>query len=445
MEGKHTQFRWFILILLFIATTILYIDRAAFGLIIPELKDVNPELDNLRHGLIGASFLVAYGVFFLVMGRIIDLLGTKRGYLLSIAIWIVAVIGEAFAGTFVGFAFALFILGVGQSGSFPTAVKAIAEWFPQKDRAFAASIFNGGTNVGLILAPLVIGLIRNNTEHWQTAGFLWTIPISLIWVFLWMKYMSKPAESKRVSRLELDYINSGSNLDPIKKAKLRDILPHKGVWVIAVAKLMADPVWYFYLFWAPSYYYVKYGFVNIEQLAVPFASIYFFAWIISVLLGGLSSLFLRRGMDINLGRKLGLLVCAVFVVPIVFVTSISYKNENLDIFLLALAIGGHGGWSANIYSLMSDIFPKKATASIAGFGGFAGALSGAVIVYLVGSLTDSQLPKGTQEEIYQLRGELVEASSEIFIIIGGVYLVALLIMHLILPIFRPVHLDPKHE
>lgn len=429
MEEKSTNFRWFILVLLFIATTILYIDRSALGILAPmELQYKIPGWDKPKYGRIVASFMLAYALCFLIMGRIIDILGTKRGYLLSISIWGMAVIGHALARATNGFALARFILGVGQSGNFPSAVKAVAEWFPKKDRAFVISIFNGGTNVGVILAPLVIPFIVTKFNGDWRAGFLWTIPLSLAWIILWIKYMTKPSENKRVSRLELDYITCDNDLDRTEKANWRDILPHKGAWVIAFAKFMADPVWYFYIFWVPYFYHDINKPEGLIPMSLPIASIYLISWLISILIGWLSSWFFRKGMDINRGRKLGLLVCALLTLPIIYVPFT--EDKILHIFLIALAAGGHGGWSANIYSLMSDIFPRNATASVAGLGGFAGALSGGTAALLIGNYLGE---KGN------------EGYTTIFIIISVVYLITLLIMHLILPVFEPIVLKQKYQ
>jgi len=237
-----TNFRWLILGLLFIATTILYIDRSALGILAPELQKSIGWTEE-QYGIINSVFMIAYALCFIVMGRLIDTIGTRKGYLVSIGIWSIATLGHALSRSWIGFAVARFSLAVGQSGNFPSAIKAVAEWFPKKDRALAVGIFNGGANMGTILSPLIIPVLVLSFDNWRV-GFLWTFPISVIWVLLWMKYFRKPEQSSKVSAEELQYINSDSNGNE-KSARLgwKEILPHRGAWAIAVAKFMADPIW----------------------------------------------------------------------------------------------------------------------------------------------------------------------------------------------------------
>jgi ACS family hexuronate transporter-like MFS transporter len=418
---KSIQFRWFVLVLLFLATTILYIDRAALGILAPDLQK-SIGWSEEQYGYINTAFMIAYAICFLLMGSIIDRIGTKKGYLLSIGIWSVATAAHALAGRWIGFAIARFSLAVGQSGNFPSAIKAVAEWFPKKERALAVGIFNGGANMGTILAPLIIPGLVLMAGTWRVA-FLWTIPISLIWMVLWFFNYNRPGQHKRVSKEELAHINSDSeSTESSERLPWKAILPHKGAWAIAVAKFMADPIWWFYLFWGAKFLNEKFG-VNLKEIGLPFFTIYLVSWGMGILLGGFSSRLLKRGSSINRGRKLGMLACGICAIPVVFVPHTD--SLWLAIALISLAAGGHCGWSANVFSLMSDIFPKKATASVAGFGGFCGAVGGAITAFGVGKI---------------LQNVGVDGYTIPFLVAGCGYLIALLLIHLIVPKIEPLKL-----
>ncbi len=417
--GSKGNFRWFILSLLFLATTILYIDRSALGILAPDLQR-SIGWNEEQYGYINTAFMIAYAICFLVMGTVVDRIGTKKGYMLSIGIWSLATAAHTLAASWVGFAIARFSLAVGQSGNFPSAIKAVAEWFPKKERALAVSIFNGGANMGTILSPLIIPGLVLMAGSWRIA-FLWTIPISVIWLFLWSRNFKKPEHHKKVLAEELDYINSDSaSEEKMEKLPWKAILPHRGTWAIAVGKFIADPVWWFYLFWGAKFLNEKFG-VNLKEIGLPFFTIYLVSWGIGMALGWFSSKLLKGGMSINRGRKLGMLACAICAVPV----SLVPQTESLwvAVSLIALAAGGHCGWSANIFSLMSDIFPRRATASVAGFGGFAGAVGGAIIAFGVGKILQHIGPDG-----YDIA----------FLVAGAAYLFALLLIQLIVPKIRPI-------
>ncbi len=416
-----TNFRWTILSLLFVATTILYIDRSALGILAPELQKSIGWTEE-QYGIINSVFMIAYALCFILMGRLIDTIGTRKGYLVSIGIWSIAALGHALSRSWIGFAVARFSLAVGQSGSFPSAIKAVAEWFPKKDRALAVGIFNGGSNMGTILSPLIIPVLVLNFNNWRV-GFLWTFPISIIWVLFWLKYFRNPEQSPYVSAEELQYINSDSNENEnTEKVGWKDILPHRGAWAIAVAKFMADPIWWFYLFWGAKFLNEKFG-LNLKEIGPPFFIIYLASWGLGIFLGWLSSKLMKIGFSLNKGRKLGLLVCALFAVPVALVPHT--ENMWLSVGLIALAAGGHCGWSANVFSLMSDIFPKKATGTVAGFGGFAGAIGGAIVAFSVGKI---------------LQDIGTEGYAIPFAIAGCGYLVALLIIHLLVPKIKTINI-----
>lgn len=421
MDKRPTSFRWIILSLLFVATTILYIDRSALGILAPELQKTIGWSEE-QYGIINSVFMMAYAVCFIVMGTLIDKIGTRKGYLVSIGIWSIATLGHVFARSWVGFAIARFSLAVGQSGNFPSAIKAVAEWFPKKDRALAVGIFNGGANMGTILSPLIIPPLVMSFNDWRV-GFLWTFPISIIWVLLWLKYFRKPEQSPHVSAEELQYINADSTENEnVEKVGWKDILPHRGTWAIAVAKFMADPIWWFYLFWGAKFLNEKFG-LNLKEIGLPFFTIYLVSWGLGIFLGWLSSKFMRMGFSLNQGRKFSLLACALFAVPVVLVPHT--ENMWLAVGLIALAAGGHCGWSANVFSLMSDIFPKKAVGSVAGFGGFSGAIGGAIVAFSVGKI---------------LQNIGVEGYAIPFAVAGCGYLIALLIVHLLVPKIKTINI-----
>ena len=420
-QKSKTNFRWIILGLLFVATTILYIDRSSLGILAPYLQK-NIGWSEEQYGIINSLFMIAYAICFILMGRMIDIFGTRKGYLLSIGIWSIAALGHALARSWIGFAIARFSLAAGQSGNFPSAIKAVAEWFPKKDRALAVGLFNGGANMGTILAPLIIPVLVLSFDNWRI-GFLWTFPISLIWIILWLKYSRSPEKNPKVSKEELQYINSDSGEEDLtEKVGWKDILPHREAWAIAVAKFMADPIWWFYLFWGAKFLNEKFG-VNLKEIGLPFFTIYLASWGLGIFLGWLSSKFIKIGFSLNKGRKLGMLVCGLFAVPVILVPHTS--NMWLAIGLIALAAGGHCGWSANVFSLMSDIFPKKATGTVAGFGGFAGAMGGAIAAFLVGKI---------------LQNIGIDGYAIPFAIAGCGYMLALLIIHLLVPKIKPVNL-----
>ena len=421
MTKAKTNFRWVILGLFFIATTILYIDRSALGILAPDLQEEIGWTEK-QYGIINSVFMFSYALCFLVMGRIIDRIGTRKGYIMSIAIWSIATLGHALARSWVGFAVARFSLAVGQSGNFPSAIKGVAEWFPKKDRALAVGIFNGGSNMGTILSPLMIPILVLSVNDWRVA-FIWTLPISLVWVLLWMKFYRKPENNINVSESELAYINSdGGDGEHTENLGWKHILPHRGAWAIAIAKFMADPIWWFYLFWGAKFLNEKFG-VNLKEIGLPFFTIYLVSWALGIFLGWLSSKFMKMGLSINKGRKLGLLACAIFAVPVFMVPHV--ENMWVAVGLIALAAGGHCGWSANVFSLMSDIFPKKATASVAGFGGFSGGVGGALIAYLVGMV---------------LQDIGVEGYAIPFAIASVGYLFALLLIQILVPKIQPLKL-----
>ncbi len=423
MKSKYinTNIRWLILLFLFFATVLLYIDRSALGIMAPFLqKEIG--WNEQQYGNINTAFMIGYAICFLIMGAVVDKIGTKAGYTISVGLWSLAQASTAFARSWIGFALVRAGLSVGQSGNFPVANKVLAEWFPKKERAFAVGLFNGGSNVGTLLSPLIIPVVVSAFNDDWRAAFLWTMPISCIWIILWLVFYKKPEKHKLVSKVELDYINSDNETVTSEKIKWSVLLKRREVWGICVGKFMADPIWWFYLFWGAKFLNGKYG-LNLKEIGLPFFTIYLVSWAGGIFLGWLSSKFLKIGWSLNKGRKMGFFICAIFALPVMLVPHID--NMWLTVALIAIAAGGHCGWSANIFSLMSDIFPRKATASITGIGGFAGALGGALIAQLVGGLLQN----------LGMNGYILP-----FFIASIGYFIALGLIQLLIPEIKPVNL-----
>ena len=420
MEEKKTRFRWFILALLFVATALLYIDRSAFGIMAPYLQKQIGWTEK-QYGYITSSFMIGYAICFLLMGRVIDKIGSRKGYVLSVGLWSFVQLIHSMVSSWIGFAVSRFALSIGQSGNFPVAIKVVAEWFPKKERALASGIFDGGSSVGTMIAPFVIPLVVSQFGSWR-AAFVWTFPIAIIWIILWLRYYSKPEQNKKVNRAELEYIQSDSSdseKTTTEKISYATLLGKRGTWAVIVGKFLSDPIWYFYLFWGAKFLYTKFG-LDLKALGLPFFVIYSVSWSGGITLGWLSSKLLKTG-TLNRGRKLSMLFCAVCALPVMFVPHVD--NMWIVVALIALAAGGHSGWSANIYSLMSDIFPKKITASVSGLGGFAGALGSFIAPLFIGSALEGAGAGG-----YVIP----------FTVAAFGYFIALGIIQLLLPKIQPV-------
>jgi len=395
IKKPQGNYRYRILALLFAATSINYFDRSLMGVMSPDLIEwfgwTKQDYSNII-----IVFQTAYAIGLLTMGGLIDRLGTKKGYVASIGIWSIfgmlhATIGKGFS--LIGFMLARFGLGYGESGNFPAAIKTTAEWFPKKDRALATGVFNAATSIGAIAAPFVVGWIVYWTGGAKGEGDFvnWRIPflitglLSAIWVFMWWKTYKKPEDSPKLSKEELAYINSDSVAENIEKLPWKSVLPKKETWAFSLAKL-TDAVWWFYLFWGAIFLSDKFG-VDIKNMGLPFLVIYLIADSGSIFGGWLSGAFIKTGWSINKARKLTLLICALIILPVAFVAIT--ESKWLAIFLIGLGAAGHQAWSANIFTLASDVFPKKATASVVGIGGMFGAVAGIVSNLILGSVLDN--------------------------------------------------------
>lgn len=421
---EASRYRYTILAMLLYATSVNYFDRSIIGVMAPTLQELF-HWTNQDYSYIVISFQAAYAIGMLVMGNIIDRLGSKKGYSLSIGIW--AIFGMLHAAvrpffSVIGFCFARFGLGFGESGNFPAAIKVVAEWFPKKDRALATGIFNASTSIGAIAAPFVVAAIVSvNGKNWQYP-FLLTGGLSSIWVFLWLRIYKRPEEHPKVSQKELDYILSdriNGVKENIEKLPWKTLVPKKKTWVFAIAKI-TDAVWWFYLFWGAKFLADQFG-VNIKDIALPFFVLYVLADAGSIFGGFLSGTFIKRGWVINKARKISLLICAIIILPVVFV---AYSHDKwLAVFLIGLAAAGHQAWSANIFTLVSDVFPKKATASVVGIGGMVGAVAGIVSNLVLGKVLDTA---GNHGYFWA------------FLLAGSCYLIILGIIHLMDPKMIPL-------
>ncbi|MFY9153719.1 MAG: MFS transporter [Prolixibacteraceae bacterium] len=415
------KYRFRILALLFFATSINYFDRSIIGVMAPTLQELF-NWTNKDYAAIMVSFKIAYALGLLSMGGLIDRVGTKKGYMVSIGLWSMfgmlhAVIRPAFS--LIGFIMARFGLGFGESGNFPAAIKAVAEWFPKKERAFATGIFNAATSVGAIAAPFIVGaIVHLDGKNWQYP-FLITGVLSAIWVLLWVKTYKKPEDHPKVSKEELAYIVSDSEIENIEKLPWKSVLPKKETWAFSLAKV-TDAVWWFYLFWGAKFLATKFG-VNLTDIALPFFVIYIMADGGSILGGYLSGAFIKTGWSVNKARKITLLVCALIILPVSFVAITDSKW--IAVFLIGLGAAGHQAWSANIFTLVSDVFPKKATASVVGIGGMIGALAGMIGDISLGSVLDSA---GNSGYFWA------------FLLAGSCYLIILGLVHLIMPKMTPL-------
>jgi ACS family hexuronate transporter-like MFS transporter len=410
------RYRWTICALLFFATTINYIDRQVLGILAPDLQK-SIGWNEIDYGYIVTAFQAAYALGMVLVGRLMDKLGTKIGYSIAVAVWSVAAMAHALARSVTGFAIARFSLGLGEAGNFPAAIKTVAEWFPRKERALATGIFNAGSNVGAVLAPLVVPWITI-TYGWQMA-FILTGVIGFIWVVFWMLLYERPEHHRRVSAKELAFIQSDPPDTPVR-IPWASLLRHRQVWAFAVAKFMTDPIWWFYLYWVPKYLNKQYG-LTLDKIGLPLIVIYLMADVGSIGGGWLSSAFIKRGWSVNKGRKAAMLICAVSVIPIVFASQAS--ELWVAVALLSLATAAHQGWSANLFTTTSDMFPRKAIGSIVGLGGMAGSIGGMLIATLAGFIL-----------------EFTGSYLVLFAICGSVYLLAFLIFNKLAPQLEQVEI-----
>ncbi|MEW6507150.1 MAG: MFS transporter [Bacteroidota bacterium] len=411
---KVGNFRWKIVVLLFFATTINYIDRQVIGILAPVLqKEIG--WSDIEYGYIVTAFTAAYAIGLVVIGKLIDVIGTKIGYAFALTAWSLAAIAHSFARSALGFGIARFALGLFEAGNFPAAVKTVAEWFPKKERAFATGIFNAGSNVGAIIAPLVVPWITL-TWGWYEA-FVITGAVGLIWLIFWFWLYEKPALHKKLKKEELQYIQQDPPDTPVK-IPWRQLLKYKETWAFALGKFLTDPAWWFYLYWIPSFLNKNYG-ITLDKIGLPLIIIYIVADVGSVGGGWLSSFFIKRGWSVNKGRKITMLICALSVTPIIFASGAG--NMWIAVALLSLATAAHQGWSANLFTTVSDVFPRKVVGSVVGLGGMFGAIGGMLVATATGFIL-----------------ELTQSYFIPFIVAGSLYLIALFIINLLIPDIKEI-------
>ena len=411
-------YRWTICALIFAATTINYVDRQVLGILAPTLTR---ELgwSETDYGAMTSWFSFAYAIGFLGAGRLMDRIGVKKGYAIAIVAWSLAAMSHALASTASGFSYARAALGLGESGNFPAAIKTTAEWFPRRERAFATGIFNAGTNVGALLAAWSVPLIALN-YGWRWA-FIGTGALGFLWLVLWLVVYEVPERQKKLSAAELAYIRSDQD-SAVTQVSWLEVLRHRQAWAFVVGKFLTDPVWWFYLFWLPKFLDASFG-VKLGGLTAPLLVIYLVADVGSVGGGWLSGAMMKTGMSLNRARKLTMLIAALLIVPTMFAPQVSSMWS--AVALVSLAAAAHQWWSANMFTTASDMFPRRAVASVVGFGGFAGAMGGVIFQRLVG---------------YMLQQDPT-AYRYIFVFCGLIYIVALGLIHLIVPRLDPAQLD----
>jgi len=427
------RYRWTICSLIFFATTINYLDRAVISILKPYLAEAfqwnkTQEIENYTN--IEIAFKVSYTLGLLFAGRLIDKIGSRIGYALATLLWSLSAIGHAFVTTTLGFCIARSLLGVTEAGNFPAAIKATAEWFPKKERALATGIFNSGANIGAIAAPLTVPFIAD-LWGWQWA-FILTGATGFIWLILWMIFYEVPKKQKRLSATEYAHIHSDhddSSETSSGSISWWRLLGFRQTWAFAIGKFLTDPIWWFYLFWLPDFLKNQYGFTG-SEVAMPIALVYIIACIGSIAGGWLPLRLINAGMTTFKARRASMLLYALCVVPVVFSQSLGEVNVWLAVSVIGLAAAAHQAWSANIFTTVSDLFPKYATASVVGIGGMLGGLGG----ILLSALVQKQL-----FVYYESIGDIQQGYYIMFWICGGSYLLAWVVMRLLVPTAKPVN------
>jgi ACS family hexuronate transporter-like MFS transporter len=429
------RFRWTICGLLFFAATINYIDRQVIGILKPTLQG-QFGWSEIDYGDIVFAFQLAYGIGLLAAGRMIDRLGARAGFAVAIVIWsvaamahaeaavfgpvaagVLALVGLTYSASVAGFIVARLALGFGEAGNFPAAIKVVAEWFPRRERAFATGLFNSGTNIGALLTPLVVPWIT--IQYGWYWAFIATGALGFLWLAVWWVMYDRPEDHPRLTASELAHIRSDPP-DLTTRVPWRSLMGHRQTWAFALGKFLTDPVWWLYLFWVPDFLHRNHG-INLSTMGPPLVAIYLIADIGSIGGGWLSSRLIKRGWTVNAARKTAMLVCALSVLPMVFASGA--KDLWVAVALISVAAAAHQGWSANLFTLVSDMFPKHAIGSVVGFGGMTGAVGGMLIAKLTGY-------------ILQATGSYVP----IFLIAAFAYVVALSIIHLLVPKLDPAPL-----
>jgi MFS transporter, ACS family, aldohexuronate transporter len=415
---RISRWRWVICGFLFFATVIAYVDRGVIAYLEKFLEGIIPGLNSVKYGYILAAFQAAYAIGMVVAGGVTDKLGTRKAFAIAIGLWSVAAMlpGAAFSVT--TFAIAMFLLGLGEAANFPACIKTVAEWFPKRERALATGIFNSGANIGNIAVPLIVPALVALVS-WRGA-FVVTGAAGVVWLIAWLIYYRRPEQHRGVSKAELALILS----DPVEKLEAvpwSRVLPCKETWAFAIGKFLTDPIWWFYLFWLPRYLQSTFG-LSLSSNRLPLVVVYSVSTVGSIGGGWISSTLLNAGKSPNVSRKTAMLICALCVTPVFAAPYI--HNLWVVVALVGLATAAHQGWSANLFTLPSDMFPKAAVGSVIGIGGMSGAIGGVLLQLATGyivKITNSYVP--------------------LFIVACVAYLLALAIIHGITPKLAPAQID----
>jgi ACS family hexuronate transporter-like MFS transporter len=402
--------RWTVCAMLFAATSINYMDRQVIAILKPTLEH-RIGMTEVDYGYIVYMFQIAYAIGLLAAGRLIDKLGTRIGYMLVMATWSLSAMGHALANTVLEFGFARFFLGLGESGNFPAAIKTVAEWFPQNERSLATGIFNSGANVGAILAPAIVPWVT--LRYGWHAAFLTTGVFSVLWILWWFRYYRRPTDHPTLTAGELRHIYDAAAADLGPSMPWGRLFTYRQTWAYSAAKFLTDPIWWFYLFWLPSYFSAKFN-LNLSHLGLPLIIVYNVSAIGSIGGGWLPAPFRRVGLASNQARLAAMLVCAALVVPIF--TAASVKSMWAAIALIGLAAGAHQGWSANLFTTSSDMFPRSAVGAVVGIGGMAGSVGSALFAFFAGHIL-----------------QLTHSYAILFGIASSAYLLALIVLYVLAP------------
>ncbi|MBL7697806.1 MAG: MFS transporter [Chitinophagaceae bacterium] len=413
------NYRWFIAFLLFAASTINYIDRQIFGLLKPELEQVFKwtETDYSRIVMV---FTACYAIGLLFYGRVIDIVGTRVGFIISVSVWSIAAMLHAAIRSTAGFAWVRGLLGIGESGNYPGGIKTTAEWFPENERAIAIGILDSGANVGACVGPILVPFLLDNFG-WQSA-FLITGSLGFIWLICWIVFYRVPSKHTHLSEIERNYINNDAPLNEREEAKVSwlRLLKLRQTWAFIVGKFFADPIWFFFLFWLPSYFHSQFN-LDLKSPGMALALVYAGTFIGGLGGGYFSSWLIKKGVPVYKARKRALLISALLVVTIMATRYIT--NMWAIVALISISVAANQAWSVNIFTIVPDMFPKSVVSSVTGIGGMAGAIGSVLLPVFVGYILD----------YYKAAGNIVAGYNIIFIICGTSFMIAWLIIHLLIP------------
>jgi len=418
--SRMGRVRWTICAMLFAATSINYMDRQVIAILKPTLMKPIAQhgigMTEAGYGHIGAAFMIAYALGLILAGLFVDKVGTRVGYIVIMAVWSLSAMGHALANSVLEFGIARFSLGLGEAGNFPAAIKTVAEWFPQSERSFATGIFNSGTNVGAILAPIIVPWVT--LRYGWHAAFLATGVFSALWIIVWFNKYRKPADHPTLTGAELRHIYREAAEQMGPSTPWVKLLSIRQTWAFSIPKFLTDPIWWFFLFYLPSYFSDKFQ-LDLSHLGLPLVLVYSASTVGSIGGGWLPALFRRAGFSTTRSRLAAMLCCACAVVPIFLVNYV--QSEWVAIALLSLATAAHQGWSANLFTTASDMFPRSAVGSVTGIGGMAGAAGGALLINYAGYIL-----------------QLTHSYATLFAIAASVYLIAMLILVTLAPGLRRV-------